>query len=106
MANKPKKIVRSWVPQRVAFEREKDNSSFYNSWPWRKFSKRYKQSNPICVECEKNGLIVPVKVVDHIVPINAGGERLSEDNCQSLCESCHNRKSSNESRGYGVKSRL
>jgi len=107
MANKPKKVVRSWVPQRAAFEREKDNSSFYNSWPWRKFAKRFKQANPLCVECEKNDLVVPVKVVDHVVPINAGGAKLDEANCQSLCESCHNRKSSHESRGggYGVKSR-
>lgn len=107
MASKPNKVVRSWVPQRAAFEREKDNSSFYNSWVWRKFAKRFKQNNPLCVECEKKDLVVPVKVVDHIVRINAGGAKLDEANCQSLCESCHNRKSSNESRsgGYGVKSR-
>jgi 5-methylcytosine-specific restriction protein A len=105
MANKPDKIVRSWVPQRKAFEREKDNSDFYNSWPWRMFAKRYKEKNPLCVECDKIELVVPVYVVDHIIPINAGGERLSDDNVQSLCESCHNRKSANESRGYGVKSR-
>lgn len=105
MAEKPKKIVRSWVPQRAAFERENSNQDFYNSWPWRKFAKRYKQNNPLCVECEKKGLVVAATVVDHPIPINAGGARLSEDNAQSLCESCHNRKSSNESRGYGVKSR-
>lgn len=106
MAMKPKKIVRSWVPQRKAFEREKDNSDFYNSWPWRKFAKRFRLNNPLCVECEKKDLAIPAKVVDHIVTINAGGARLDEANCQSLCESCHNRKSAGESRmGYGVKSR-
>ena len=105
MANKPNKVVRSWVPQRAAFQRENSNSDFYNSWPWRKFAKRFKQNNPLCVECLKKELVVPVYVVDHIVPINAGGANLDEANCQSLCESCHNRKSSNESRGYGVKSR-
>ena len=105
MANKPNKIQRSWVPQSVAFERENSNSDFYNSWPWRKFAKRFKQNNPVCIECLKLDLVIPVKVVDHTVPINAGGAKLDEANCQSLCESCHNRKSSNESRGYGVKSR-
>jgi 5-methylcytosine-specific restriction protein A len=105
MANKPQKIARSWVPQRKAFEREKDNSDFYNSWLWRKFAKLWKESHPLCVECERKDLVVVGKVVDHIRPINAGGERLSEDNVQTLCESCHNRKSANESRGYGVKSR-
>jgi len=105
MANKPNKVVRSWVAQRAAFERTNSNSDFYNSWPWRKFAKIFKANNPLCVECLKKELIVPVYVVDHVVAINAGGERLNENNCQSLCESCHNRKSSNESRGYGVKSR-
>lgn len=105
MANKPNKIIRSWVPQRVAFERENSNTDFYNSWPWRKFAKRFKQNNPLCVECLKKELVVLVKVVDHIIAINAGGAKLDESNCQSLCESCHNSKSSSESRGYGVKSR-
>ena len=102
MASKPDKVQRSWVPQRAAFEREKDNSAFYNSWPWRKFAKRFKQNNPLCLSCESNGLIVPAKVVDHIVTINNGGDKLDEGNCQSLCESCHNRKSSHESRAGGM----
>lgn len=104
MANKPNKIQRSWVPQRKAFERENTNTDFYNSWPWRKKAKAFKISNPLCVECLKKDLVVPVKVVDHIVAINAGGAKLDNNNLQSLCESCHNRKSAGESRGYGVKS--
>lgn len=102
MASKPNKVVRSWVPQRAAFAREKDNTSFYNSWPWRKFAKAFKEKNPVCVMCEAKGLAVPAKVVDHIVTINNGGAKLDEANCQSLCESCHNRKSSHESRAGGM----
>jgi 5-methylcytosine-specific restriction protein A len=105
MAKKPDKIQRSWVPQRKAFERENSNKEFYNSWPWRKLSKRYRMNHPLCVQCEAKDLVVPVKVVDHIVPMNLGGAKLDESNLQSLCESCHNKKSSAESRGNGVKSR-
>lgn len=104
MAKQPKKIQRSYVPERKAFERENDNSDFYNSWPWRKAAKRFKQSNPICVKCDEVGIVTPVKVVDHIIPINRGGEKLNEANFQSLCESCHNKKSALEKGGYGVKS--
>lgn len=104
MAKAPQKVNRPYLPKREVFEREKDNSAFYNSWPWRKAAKRYKESNPICVKCEAEGLIVPVKVVDHIVPINAGGEELNESNFQSLCEKCHNKKSATERGGNGVKS--
>lgn len=100
MASSPKKIVRSWVPQRLAFERENSNKEFYNSWPWRKKAKAYREANPLCVVCEFKGEIKAMKVVDHIVSINSGGAKLDDDNLQSLCESCHNSKSSKESRGY------
>lgn len=104
MAQSPKKIQRCYVPEHKAFERENDNSKFYNSWPWRIAAKRYKLANPLCVECDKIGIVTPVKVVDHIIPINKGGERLDKANFQSLCESCHNKKSAGEKGGYGVKS--
>ena len=104
MAKSPNKIQRSYVPVRLAFERENDNSEFYNSWPWRKAAKRFKLKNPLCVHCDALGIATQVKVVDHIVPINKGGERLDEANFQSLCESCHNKKSALEKGGYGVKS--
>lgn len=105
MASKPQKVKRSWAPERKPFERNvQSNNEIYNSWKWRKFAKRYKENNPLCVECEKIGIIVSVKVADHITPINEGGEVYNEANIQSLCEKCHNRKSSHESRGYGYKS--
>jgi 5-methylcytosine-specific restriction protein A len=105
MANSPKKVQRSWKPERVAFEREVKNDSFYNSWPWRKLRKAFRIKNPLCKHCLDKDEVTPMKVVDHIVPIKAGGEPLDWDNLQSLCEKCHNKKSANESRGYGVRSR-
>jgi 5-methylcytosine-specific restriction protein A len=104
MAKKPVNIKRGYKPERIAFERDNDNIEFYNSWPWRKAAKKFKDKNPLCVQCDKNGIVTTVKVVDHIIPINKGGERLNEQNFQSLCESCHNKKSSLEKGGYGVKS--
>jgi 5-methylcytosine-specific restriction protein A len=104
MANKPNKVNRSWVPEKVAFGREEKQDAFYNSWPWRKARKAYRLKHPLCVHCENAGIVTAAKVVDHIVPIKAGGAPLDHDNFQSLCERCHNVKSSHESRGYGVKS--
>ena len=101
MPKKPNKIERSWVPQRKAFERENKNTEFYNSWHWRKKAKAFRIGNPLCVECVKKDQTVVAKVVDHVKPINAGGARLDDNNLQSLCESCHNRKSAAESRGMG-----
>lgn len=105
MASKPNKIKRPWVQERKPFERDNSNSDFYNSRTWRNFRKSFIEKNPLCVECLKDDLVVKAVVVDHIVRIEAGGERLDENNLQSLCSSHHNKKSGKESHGgYGVKS--
>jgi len=105
MAKSPDKIVRSWKPEKVAFARQDNNDKFYNSWPWRKARKAFRLKNPLCKHCDDNGIVTAANVVDHIIPIKAGGDPLKETNFQSLCNRCHNIKSSHESRGYGVKSR-
>lgn len=99
MAKKPSKVNRSWVKEYKPFERAMDNSDIYNSWPWRKLSKRIRESNPLCKHCEQLGIITKGVVADHIIPIARGGEVFNEDNIQVLCERCHNIKSSKESRG-------
>jgi 5-methylcytosine-specific restriction protein A len=44
-------------------------------------------------------------MVDHIKPVSIGGSRLEQSNLQTLCNSCHNKKSANESVEYrkGIK---
>ena len=66
MPNMPKKVKRSWIPERKPFERKKSNYEFYNSWKWRKLSKRWKEANPVCVKCEANGIVSPAEFTDHI----------------------------------------
>lgn len=71
---------------------EKKRDPFYGSQRWQKVRNRYAKKNPLCEECEKNGRLVSMKVVDHIVDIKDGGAKLDPDNLQSLCSECHNRK--------------
>jgi 5-methylcytosine-specific restriction endonuclease McrA len=47
---------------------------------------------PFCKICLDNGRAVNADVVDHIVPLDQGGERLEQQNLQSLCHSCHKQK--------------
>ena len=101
---KPAPIQRAYVAQRKAFERDNANQEFYNSWKWRKLAKAYKVKYPLCVMCNANGYVTAVRVVDHIVRINAGGAPYDDANLQSLCEKCHNSKSAKEARGMGYKS--
>ncbi|MBS4762126.1 HNH endonuclease [Carnobacteriaceae bacterium zg-ZUI252] len=75
------------------------NKRGYNAL-WRKNSKAYLQANPLCVECAKEGKIVVADCVDHIIA-HKGDMKLFWDvnNWQSLCNSCHSRKTINEDMG-------
>ena len=81
--------------------RLKPNSELYNGTRWRVLAMRHKMANPICVQCEANGMVTPVQVTDHIVPINEGGAMYDWDNLQSLCTQCHNSKSGKEAHRDG-----
>lgn len=50
----------------------------------------------LCCECEREGRVTPRHDIDHIIPISAGGARLSKDNCQPLCKSHHSAKTARE----------
>ena len=54
-------------------------------WKWAKVSKLVRRQEPICRHC-KDKL---AEMVDHIVPLRQGGERLALDNLQPLCNKCH-----------------
>lgn len=64
---------------------------------WAKARLVFLTYQPLCAECKRNGRIVAAEVVDHIVP-HKGDRKLFSDrrNWQSLCKSCHNRKSARE----------
>jgi 5-methylcytosine-specific restriction protein A len=75
---------------------DKYEQAIYKSARWKKIREIRLQINPLCQECEKQGMIAIARLVDHINPIKHGGEPYDLDNTQSLCYSCHNRKTSNE----------
>ena len=62
---------------------------------WNRLRKIKLYRNPYCEICGK-----VATEVDHIVPIRKGG--LNElDNLQSLCKSCHSRKTAKYDGGFG-----
>ena len=49
--------------------------------------------HPLCAECERQGRLTAAGCVDHIIPHEGDYERFwDETNWQSLCASCHARK--------------
>lgn len=105
MPYKPKKLKRQWVPERKPFKNlnSEKNKKTYGSWKWRKFSKEYKERNPLCVKCKEVGITSATEVTDHIERVNLGGDVYDERNLQPLCKSCHNKKSGREAHGYSEK---
>lgn len=74
-------------------------------WHWMYLTKTWKEDlrpgqllrEPFCRECAKHGLRVPATRVDHVIPHRGDWERfIDREGLQSLCESCHNRKTAKE----------
>ena len=90
-------VRRPWQPKRTAFEGYRyHNTEFYQSTAWRKLRAIKLNEEPMCEECARLGRLTPAQMVDHIVPINKGGAGLDMDNLQSLCNTCHARKSARD----------
>ncbi|WP_409017734.1 HNH endonuclease [Dyadobacter sp. CY323] len=55
---------------------------------------------PYCQKCAENPKLdpVPAKEVDHITPLEVGGEPFAKSNLKSLCKRCHVIKSAEEAR--------
>ena len=105
MPTLPKGKSRSWIPKSKPQARQINNSLFYHSKAWRMTRKLYIKSNPLCEQCTREGRTTGGQMVDHIKQIILGGRRLDNTNLQTLCNSCHNKKSANESVEYrkGIK---
>ena len=62
---------------------------FYGTTEWKKLRERYINQHPLCEHCDKRGLITPGEMVDHVIEIEDGGEKLDFNNLQTLCTHHH-----------------
>lgn len=64
---------------------------------WRSISEDYRARHPWCEHHKAKGRLVPVALVDHVVPKDEGGSD-DDSNLCSLCRSCHARKTAADKR--------
>jgi 5-methylcytosine-specific restriction protein A len=83
------------------YQRDRTAQTFYESGAWRKLRQMKLRESPFCELCRTGGTLVKATVVDHIIPIKQGGAPLDLENLQSLCNSCHSRKSTQEGSRFG-----
>lgn len=79
------------------FSEREVRQEFYRSSHWRKLRSIILKKSPLCKYCLNKGIITPASVCDHIIDIKyAPDKRLDSSNITTLCEKCHNEKSSRE----------
>ena len=79
-------------------KRNSINSKVYNT-TWRKLRRVKLSSNLLCELCLAKGKVAQAEEVDHVRPVSQYPElRLVYDNLQSLCVTCHSKKTREENK--------
>jgi len=86
------------VPKKIYKHHYREGKNIYHGYKWKKLRQAYAEKNPLCEHCLRYDILEPVAVVDHIEEISDGGEPYDWNNLQSLCTSCHRRKTVAESK--------
>ena len=91
--------------KRVAFSRIQDSEEakrvydeVYNTARWKRLRATKLSAHPYCELCASVGDVEKAVYADHILPILAGGDAWSMENLQSLCKTCHAKKSARDAR--------
>ena len=83
--------------------RDEKYARFYSSARWQKVRNIYIRNNPLCESCRKQERITAATLVDHIIPVQADySQRLAMDNLQSLCRSCHAKKTNRDKEHHNL----
>ncbi|NSZ15336.1 HNH endonuclease [Agrobacterium vitis] len=73
----------------------------YNTTQWQKLRLAKLTAVPMCEPCGMRGQVNVAKAVDHVTPINAGGDPFPPlDGLASMCERCHNEKTAANDRKH------
>jgi len=98
MPTRPKKNKRmygyTYEKKREGYTRVR-SASEYHTARWTRASKVFREAHPLCVMCEKEGIITPSEVVDHIIPYPVCQDFFDSSNWQSLCRR-HNAEKGNK----------
>lgn len=97
-----KQPKRSYIKQQQ--RKPTSNQRFYADARWTKTRELYRKSvGLLCEACLYSGInhTEPRMPVDHIIPIEHGGDELDKRNLNLLCHSHHNSKSGREAHSAG-----
>lgn len=92
---------------KVLFRSRAEVLKIRNSRAWRdRVRPQQLRDFPYCQICEEKGKLTDATEVDHIIPLEVGGEPFDPSNLQSLDKRCHVLKSAEEARRRHKKLKL
>lgn len=96
-----KKVEKQRHERYDRFQRDKKAAKFYSSVRWQKMRNRKLKHDPLCEHCLGNNQVTPATEVDHVIPVEVDwSRRLDWNNLQSLCHSCHMKKTAEDKKKY------
>jgi 5-methylcytosine-specific restriction endonuclease McrA len=90
-----KRAAREYEARRLAETRTR---RLYKTAAWARLRAVQLAGEPLCRQCQSEGVIRPASVCDHIDPHRGDVERFWAGPFQSLCEGCHNRTKQRQER--------
>lgn len=108
MVTGPERYCKECAP--VAMKQKAEKQSEYNKRrgsvskmgygkQWARARGMYLRENPLCFECQRQGMMVEAVEVHHVVPRRDAPERFYDPaNLRGLCKSCHSRETARELR--------
>ena len=90
MATRARRCKREYISSTISSSYDRERSmDQYHTYRWTRESKAFREMNPICVMCEKEGILQPSEVTDHIIPAPIYGDFFDQSNWQALCKKCN-----------------
>jgi 5-methylcytosine-specific restriction protein A len=73
-----------------------ESQRLYNTWRWKRIRKAQLAREPWCADCLRDEIYMAATEVDHIMPHRGDPIKFYTGPLQSLCKTCHSRKTSKE----------
>ncbi|GAP11756.1 HNH endonuclease [Bellilinea caldifistulae] len=99
----PELVIEGYCDDHKPFpqKRQSDYQRLYDR-RWQKRREQWLTHHPWCEECLQQGFYIPATEVHHLVPHRGNIEIFLNSPLESLCKSCHSRKTLEEIKGRGA----
>jgi len=99
----PSLVIDGYCEDHVPLPRRKQDYQRLYDRRWQRRRAQWLSTHPWCEECMKQGIYTPATEVHHLIPHRGNIDLFLGSPLESLCKSCHSRKTNKEVHGRGDK---